>query len=70
MRAQISSVKGVPVLSDNFETSLAGLYAVGPAAVDSFGPLMRFMVGTEFAAPRLSARLARKLSTNTMARAA
>lgn len=70
MRAQISSVKGVPVLSDNFETSLAGLYVVGPAAVHSFGPLMRFMVGTEFAAPRLSAHLARKLSTNAMARAA
>jgi len=47
-----------------------GLYFTGPAAANSFGPLMRFMVGAEFAAPRLAAHLARKLGATRLARAA
>jgi cation diffusion facilitator CzcD-associated flavoprotein CzcO len=59
-----------PVLSDSFETPVPGLYCVGPAAMNSFGPLMRFMVGAEFAAPRVSGRLARKLGAAPAQRAA
>ena len=50
---------GTPILSDSFETPVANIYAVGSAAIESFGPLMRFMVGSEFTAPRVAARLAR-----------
>lgn len=57
LREEIDHVLHTPRLSDNFETSAAGLYAVGPLAANAFGPLMRFMVGAEYAAPRLSAHL-------------
>ena len=55
----IDTVEKTPILTDNFESSIPGLYFVGPAAANSFGPLMRFMVGSEFAAPRLAGHLAR-----------
>jgi thioredoxin reductase len=59
-----------PVLSDSFETPVPGLFVAGPAAMDNFGPLMRFMVGAEFAAPRAAARLERKLGATSARRAA
>ena len=49
-------------MSDNFETSVPGLYAIGLSAMEMFGPLMRFMVGAEFAAPRVAAHLDRKMA--------
>ncbi|MBV9572167.1 MAG: NAD(P)-binding domain-containing protein [Alphaproteobacteria bacterium] len=58
---QISPRENVTLLSDVFETAVAGLYAVGLPAMHNFGPLMRFMVGAEFAAPRVASALHRKL---------
>lgn len=66
----IAQVENTAILSDQFETSVPGLYFIGPAAANSFGPLMRFMVGAEFAAPRLAGHLARKLGAGRFARAA
>ena len=66
----IAAVNDTPVLSDNFETSVPGLYATGPIAANAFGPLMRFMVGAEFAAPRLAAHLKRKFGARASAQAA
>ena len=43
--AKLKSVENTPILSSYFQSSLAGLYFVGPAAANSFGPLMRFAVG-------------------------
>lgn len=57
---KISIRPGVTPLTDTFETSVKGLYAVGLTAMHNFGPLMRFMVGAEFAAPRLASVLHRK----------
>jgi thioredoxin reductase len=65
LRSRIASVRNTPVVSDNFETPAEGLYVVGPAVIDSFGPLMRFMVGAEFIAPRLGNHLARTLGVRT-----
>jgi cation diffusion facilitator CzcD-associated flavoprotein CzcO len=48
-----------PTLSRHFESSVPGLYFVGAAAANSFGPLLRFAYGARFAAERLGARLAR-----------
>lgn len=55
----VAHTRHQPRLSDSFETSLAGLYVLGPLAAHTFGPLMRFMAGAEYAAPRLAAHLAR-----------
>ena len=48
------------VLNGSFESSVDGLYIVGPAAANSFGPLMRFMVGAEYVAPLVAGRIARR----------
>ncbi|PYD69970.1 NAD(P)-binding domain-containing protein [Komagataeibacter swingsii] len=51
---------GMPALSHSFESSVPGLYFIGPMAAASFGPLLRFAWGARFAARRLSARLGRQ----------
>lgn len=70
LRHAIDQVENTAILNDQFETSVPGLYFTGPAAANSFGPLMRFMVGAEFAAPRLAAHLAHKLGARHLKRAA
>ena len=55
----IKAVEGTPVLSGNFESSLPGLYFVGAIAANTFGPVLRFACGAEFAAPRLARHLSR-----------
>ena len=61
-RAAIQTVEQTPVLSSNFESSLPGLYFVGTAAANSFGPLMRFAFGAGFTSRRLAKHLARAAS--------
>jgi cation diffusion facilitator CzcD-associated flavoprotein CzcO len=56
---KIAQVEKTAILSRDFQSSVPGLYFTGPAAANSFGPLMRFMVGAEFAAPRLAKHLAK-----------
>jgi hypothetical protein len=46
------------VLSQHFESSVPGLYFVGPAAAATFGPLMRFAYGARYTAPQVARRLA------------
>jgi hypothetical protein len=48
--AQVRCVDGHPVLDAGLQTSLPGLHFVGAPAMHSFGPLLRFVSGTEFAA--------------------
>jgi thioredoxin reductase len=67
LRARVHTHHGMPVLSGTFESSAPGLYFVGPASVNSFGPLVRFMVGAEYAAPRLARRLARQHASDHQA---
>ncbi|HTR39356.1 MAG TPA: NAD(P)-binding domain-containing protein [Bryobacteraceae bacterium] len=56
---QIRSVENAPVLSSNFESSLPGLFFIGAASANTFGPLARFAYGAGFASRRLSRHLAR-----------
>jgi thioredoxin reductase len=60
LRTSIRTHARMPVVSGTFESSVPGLYFVGPPAVNSFGPLMRFMVGAEYVAPLVARRLARR----------
>ncbi len=55
---QLRAVEDAPVLSPNFESSVAGLYFTGLASANTFGPAMRFLHGAGFTARRLSRRLA------------
>ena len=70
LREAIASPRNTPLVSDNFETPVEGLHVIGPAVIESFGPLMRFMVGAEFVAPRLADYLSRRLGARTEQRAA
>jgi hypothetical protein len=54
----MKSLEDTPVLSRNFESSIPGLYLVGLASANSFGPLTRFAYGAQFTAKRLSGHLA------------
>jgi len=58
LRSRLKTVAGAPALSSSFESSVPGLYFIGMAAANSFGPVMRFVCGTGFAARRTSTRLA------------
>jgi thioredoxin reductase len=52
-RALVASMRlhnGYPVLDDGFQTSVPGLHIVGAPAAVSFGPLMRFIAGSGYAA--------------------
>jgi cation diffusion facilitator CzcD-associated flavoprotein CzcO len=48
--ARIIRMDGSPVLSVGLETNVPGLHFVGASAVASFGPLMRFIAGSAYAA--------------------
>ena len=58
---KIRTLNGSPVLSGNFESSVPGLYFCGLAAAVTFGPLLRFVAGTRFAASTISRHLVASL---------
>ncbi len=58
LQKRLNSVASTPVLSRHFESSIRGLYFIGGAAANSFGPLLRFAFGARFAATRVASRLA------------
>jgi hypothetical protein len=52
-------VDGCPVLGQGFESSIPGLHFVGAPAVWSYGPLVRFVAGADFAARAVSRAVVR-----------
>jgi thioredoxin reductase len=54
----IRTVENTPVLSASFESSVPGLFFAGFASANSFGPVVRFIVGADFSARRVAGRLA------------
>jgi len=61
IRSKVKTVEGTPVLSSEFESSVPGLYFVGIASANSFGPVMRFAFGADFAARTVSRALAKNV---------
>ncbi len=55
---QLAPVGDVPMLTRNFESVIPGLYFVGLASSNSFGPLCRFAYGAKFTSKRLAHHLA------------
>ena len=60
MLPRIKAVRDTPILSANFEASMPGLYFVGAIAANTFGPMLRFACGAQFAASRLAKHLSRR----------
>lgn len=50
----LNCVQESPSLSPSFESSIPGLYFTGIASAYNFGPVMRFLCGTQYAARRIS----------------
>lgn len=50
----IDMVNGYPKLDNRFESSVPGLHFLGAPAAWSFGPLMRFVAGADFASRNLT----------------
>ena len=67
LRRDIAAANATPILSRTFESSVPGLYFIGVASANSFGPLVRFACGAEFTARRLSHHLAKKTARSTSA---
>ncbi|MFJ9414832.1 NAD(P)-binding domain-containing protein [Streptomyces sp. NPDC101227] len=59
LRTEIAVRAGGPLLDSGFGSSVPGLYFTGLPAAASFGPVMRFVCGTEIASPRLARAVAR-----------
>jgi FAD-dependent urate hydroxylase len=58
LRLRVRRVGRSPALTLRFESSVPGLYFLGPLTALNFGPVFRFVAGARFAAPALAARLA------------
>ncbi|MFE0175227.1 NAD(P)-binding domain-containing protein [Streptomyces sp. NPDC059002] len=59
LRARLAVSRGTPKLGVGYESSIPGLYFTGMLGGSSYGPVMRFVCGTEFASPRLARHVAR-----------
>ena len=53
--SSLRCVAGSPLLDASFESSVPGLYFSGLTAAATFGPLLRFVHGADFAATRIGA---------------
>lgn len=60
LRSRLQTVNGYPVLKRGLESSIAGLHFLGKPAAWSFGPLLGFVSGTEFAAKELVRSISRR----------
>ncbi|WP_241827033.1 FAD-dependent oxidoreductase [Streptomyces graminilatus] len=58
LRTELAVSRGTPRLGAGYVSSIPGLYFTGLPAAASYGPVMRFVCGTEFASPRLAGHLA------------
>jgi cation diffusion facilitator CzcD-associated flavoprotein CzcO len=58
LRTRLAVSRGAPKLGPGYVSSVPGLYFTGLPAASSYGPVMRFVCGTEFASPRLARHLA------------
>ncbi|MBT2384157.1 FAD-dependent oxidoreductase [Streptomyces sp. ISL-11] len=54
LRTRLAAAAGGPRLGPGYRSSVHGLFFTGLPSVASYGPVMRFVCGTEYASPRLA----------------
>jgi thioredoxin reductase len=59
LAARVTRIQRAPRLDRHFQSSIPGLYFVGPSTAASFGPLFRFVAGSRYCAPVVSRHLTR-----------
>lgn len=57
LRRGLRTIAGAPRVGTGFRSSVDGLYFTGPAVASSFGPVMRFVYGADYAARTLAREL-------------
>ena len=62
---RLQLIEQSPRLSAHFESSVPGLYFVGPITATTFGPVMRFAFGAGFTSRNISMHLARSIGTKS-----
>jgi pyruvate/2-oxoglutarate dehydrogenase complex dihydrolipoamide dehydrogenase (E3) component len=63
LRARIRRLEQAPDVSMYFESSVRGLYFMGPIVTLSFGPVFRFVCGAKYAAPTIAQHIAGPIRT-------
>ena len=58
----VETYHNAPILNNQFESSMPGLYFVGFSSVSSCGPLYRFVLGTDAAARRVASSIVRQVN--------
>jgi hypothetical protein len=58
LRSKVETIGDTPSVGRGFTSSVPGLHFVGPLVAPSFGPLMRFVCGADYAAKTAVSRLA------------
>ena len=62
LRSRLDTVGGTPAVHADYQTSVPGLYVIGPAVAPSFGPVMRFVYGSAHAARTVTRSLSCSVS--------
>jgi hypothetical protein len=60
IRSRIRHLENAPMLSANFESSIPGLFFLGLASANSFGPMMRFAYGADYTVRKITKHLVRR----------
>jgi len=58
LRPGVRTLAGSPVVDRHYQSSVPGLYFIGPAVAPAFGPVMRFVFGADHAARTVTRALA------------
>jgi thioredoxin reductase len=58
LRRSLETVAGTPAVGKDYQSSVPGLYFVGPGVAPTMGPVMRFVFGSDHAARTVAPRLA------------
>jgi len=58
LRARLQTVARTAAVDASYQTSIEGMYMIGPAVAPVFGPVMRFVYGSAHAARTVARRLA------------
>ncbi|MBV9011554.1 MAG: NAD(P)/FAD-dependent oxidoreductase [Pseudonocardiales bacterium] len=57
LRSTVRTLAGSPEVGPDFQSSVPGLYFIGPAVAATFGPVMRFVYGADYAARTVAREL-------------
>ncbi len=57
LSAGIQTVASTAAVDSGYQTTVPGLYVIGPAVAPVFGPVMRFVYGSDYAASTVARRL-------------